>query len=178
MYLNLISRLSLRCVQVLISDVMKPLKTNKKDIGTLKWQVHIFHCFEFNGLNCNFCLVLQGIIRTRWTQPIKKNTSCHVNYESFHLSIFCRKWENSKLDVGNKLTCVQAGRIGIVGVHTKNQHILISSYCTLFSSEETELGWAETSPLSQINTYCFQASGPRTSGPSQVFPHWNFVYMF
>ncbi len=57
----------------------------------------------------------------------------------------------------------------IVGVQTQQTHMLSISYCTLFSSEEAGLGWAETSSLSQINTYCFQASGPHVSDPCQVF---------
>lgn len=57
-------------------------------------------------------------------------------------------------------------------------HVFGISYCTLFTSEEAEAVWAETSSLSQINTYCFRALGPHGSDPSQVYSHWNFVYMY
>lgn len=57
-------------------------------------------------------------------------------------------------------------------------HVFGISYCTLFTSEEAEAVWAETSSLSQINTYCFRALGPHGSDPSQAYSHWNFVYMY
>lgn len=54
---------------------------------------------------------------------------------------------------------------------------MYSLYIALYSAPRSQ-NWAETSSLSQINTYCFQAGGPHVRDPCQVFSHWNLVHMF